>query len=81
MKSYVDKDHAKSVVTGMIVAGVCLSIAATVAVGTVFAVGWTKYFLLVYWVPVFFIVVFLVVVLSLLRKDMLARRDGTQKDS
>lgn len=70
----MDKNYVKSVVTGLVVAKICLGFAAVAALITVIVVGWTQIPFLVSWLPVVFIAVFLIVTTLLLGKDMMAQR-------
>jgi len=74
IKTGVEKNHEKSVVRGLITAGVCLGFAAVMASGILFVAGWMQLPIFVLWAPVVLIAIFLLVVLALLRWDMAAQR-------
>lgn len=80
MKAGVDKDYVKTVVTGLIVAKVCLGLAAVVALTAVIVIGWTQLPFLVSWLPAILIAVFLAVTMLLLRKDMAVLRRERNTD-
>lgn len=75
----MEKNHEKSVVRGLITAGICLGFAAVIASGILFVAGWVQNPIFVLWAPVVLIAIFLLVVLALLRWDMAAQRRSHNK--
>lgn len=73
--------YPKNAIAGLIIAGLCLGGAGTVAAVFFGVLAWTQLNLLVTWLPVVFIAVFLTITMVLLQRDAVARRKGDKADS
>lgn len=73
--------YPKSAIAGLIIAGLCLGAAGTVAAVFFSVLAWTQWNFIVSWLPVVFIAVFLAITMVLLQRDASARRRGAKADS
>ncbi|MBE2179844.1 MAG: hypothetical protein IAE97_05180 [Chthoniobacterales bacterium] len=77
----MQSSYTKAVIAGLIVAGVSVGLAATIALTLFVTIAVTQNGFLVSVVPVIFIAVFLVITLALLQKDAVAMKKAESKDS
>lgn len=75
----MQSSSTKSVIIGMIVAGICLGISATIGLALVATIAITQWGLLVSWVPVVFIAVFTIITMVVLQKDAAAMKKAESK--
>lgn len=77
----MQSSYTKSVIVGLIVGGICIGLAGTIALALFVTLAVTQNGFLVSVVPVIFIAVFLVITLVLLQKDAVAMKKAESKDS
>ncbi len=77
----MQSSYTKAVIAGMVVAGISVGLAATIALALFVTIAVTQNGFLVSVVPVIFIAVFLIITLVLLQKDAVAMKKAESKDS